>query len=571
MENSQVADIFDEIADLLELQEANEFRIRSYRNAARTVRDLSQRLEDLVEDGKELTDLPNIGDSTAGKIRQILETGTCDRLEKLRRELPGELPELMRVPQLGPRRAMKLYRALGVESLEDLRKVCEEHRVREVEGLGEKSEQKILAGIQRLEAVAGRFLLRDAADHVEALERHLRDLSSVQRWEIAGSFRRRKETIGDLDVLVLADDRAEATDQILDYGPIEEVLSRGEERVSVRLDSGLQIDFRFFEPEAFGAALMYFTGSKAHNIAVRQLAVDRDWKLNEYGLFKDDSLLAGKTEEAIYHRLNMAWVPPELREDRGEVQAAANGELPELIELDDIRGDFQAHTDATDGAATLKEMAEAARELGYHYLAITDHSQRVTVAGGLDEDGTRRQADAIRELDASLDDLWLMAGIEVDVLKDGSLDLDEDVLAELDWVVASVHYNRDMSEEDMSERLLSAIGSGVVHCLGHPTGRIIGEREPISFDVDRVLEACRDCGVWVEINAYPDRLDLPDTYCKGAAEAGVQFTISTDAHKRSDLQFMRFGVDTARRGWLEKKDVLNTRTVKQLRKAIQRG
>lgn len=570
MENAQVANIFDEIADLLELQEANQFRIRSYRNAARTVRDLSQRLEDMAERGDDLSELPNIGESTAEKIHEILQTGTCKRLEDLKDKVPEGLAELMKVPGLGPRTAMQLYKELGVETLDDLHKACEQQKVRELEGMGAKSEKNILEGIDKLEASSGRMLYRDAADHVESLGRHLDGINALSRWEVAGSFRRRKETVGDLDVLVQASDREAATEAILDYRPIADVIGSGKEKVSVRLDSGLQVDFRYFEPEAFGAALLYFTGSKAHNIAVRRIAVDRDWKLNEYGLFKGDNRLAGESEEAVYHRLNLAYVPPELREDRGEVEAASRDELPELVKLDEIRGDLQSHTDLTDGANTLKEMAEAARAKGYRYFAVTDHSQRVTMAKGLDEDRLRERAHQIRELDAKLDDIWLMAGIEVDILKDGALDLDEDVLADMDWVVASIHYNRNQTASKMTDRVVRAVESGVVNCLGHPLGRIISKREPIEMDLDAVFRACVENDVWVEINAQPDRLDLPDTHCKRALEMGVAFTISTDAHKRADLDFMRFGVFTARRGWLTKDDVLNTCTTKQLRERLGR-
>lgn len=572
MENTQVAAVFNQIADLLELQQANQFRIRSYRNAARTISGLSQRLEDIARQGGDLTELANIGESTAAKVHEILETGTCQRLQELREELPGELPELMRVPGVGPRSAMQMYRELGVESIEDLRKACEEHRVRELEGMGAKTEQNILDGLEMLQKISGRMLYREAAEHVGSLGRHLDSCDAVKRWQVAGSFRRRAETIGDLDFLLEATDRETATEQVLAHHAIGEVMSRGRERTSVRLDSGVQVDFRFFEAESFGAALLYFTGSKAHNIAVRKLAVERDWKLNEYGLSTDEERrLAGKTEQAIYGRLGLAWIPPELREDRGEVQAAAEGTLPALIEPDDIRGDLQSHTDETDGAETLEQMARAAGERGYEYLAVTDHSKAVSVAGGMDEDRLRRHADAIRELDASLGDIRLLTGVEVDILKDGRLDLDESLLAELDWVVASIHYNMNLSEKQMTERLLAAVRSGVVHCLGHPTDRIIGEREPISFDADRVFEACAEHGVWIEINAQPDRLDLPDNYCRGALEAGVQFTISTDAHKSSDLDFMRYGVNVARRGWLQKDDVLNTRGVDQLLDRIRRS
>jgi len=570
MENTQIADVLDEIATLLELQQDNQFRVRSYRNAARTVRDLSQRLDDLAKAGKDLSELPNIGRGTAEKIGEVLRTGTCKRLEELRRHVPGGLTTLMKVPGLGPRKAMQLYKELGVQTVDGLKEACEDHRVRDLPGMGDKTEQKILDGIRTLESMSGRFLYGIAADYVGTVGRHLDGIPYVKRWEVAGSFRRRKETIGDLDVLVEADDRAEATDRILELESIADVLSRGEERVSVRLDSGLQIDFRFFEPETFGAALMYFTGSKAHNIAVRKRAVQRGWKLNEYGLFKGERLLAGKTEDSVYRRLKMAWMPPELREDRGEIEAAEQGRLPALIEPGDIRGDLQCHTTASDGANTSDQMARAARRLGYSYLAVTEHSQAVRVANGLDEDRLRKHADAIRELDESLADLWLLAGVEVDILKNGKLDIDEDVLAGLDWVLASVHFNRNMDEKEMTRRLVTAVSSGLVHCLGHPLGRIIGRRDPIRFDVDRVFEACREHGVVVEINAQPDRLDLPDTYCRRALEAGLTFSIATDAHGQSDLDFMPFGVYVARRGWLEKEHVLNTCTVEQLRRKIQR-
>ncbi len=570
MENAQVADIFDEIADLIELSGGNEFRIRSYRSAARTVRDLSERLEDLVEGGEDLSDLPNIGESTAEKVHEILETGSCERLREMREKVPPGLVELMRVPNLGPRKVMQLHQKLGIVSLDDLKKACEGEKVRDLDGFGAKTEQDLLKGLKTLEATAGRYLYKAAADHVESITRHLDKIDAVERYEVAGSFRRRKETVGDLDILVHASDRDEATEAVLECREIDEVLSRGKEKVSVRLSSGLQIDFRYFDPASFGAALIYFTGSKAHNIKLRKRAVDRDWKLNEYGLTKGDQPLAGKTEEAVYHRLNLPWVPPELREDRGEIEAAEADELPDLVELDHVRGDLQAHTDATDGANSIREMAQAAAEKGYQYFAITDHSKRVTMAKGLDDDAARKHADAIRDVDSHIDKLWLMAGIEVDILKSGKLDLEEKTLEEMDWVVASIHYDRNLGKDKMTERYLSAIKSGVVHCLGHPLGRIIGGRDPIPLDMDRIFEACVAHGVRIEINGQPDRLDLPDTHVKRAREAGVEFTLGTDAHKLSDLDFMRFAVGVARRGWLEKKDVLNTRTEKQLRKRLKK-
>ncbi len=571
MENAQVADVFDEIADLLELKGGNDFRIRAYRSAAGTLRRLPDRLADLVERGEDLTEIPDIGEGSAEKIEEILETGTCERLEDLRTELPTSLTDLLRVPRLGPKTVMRLHQELGVSDLEDVREAAEAQRVQALEGLGEKTERAILDGLERLDAGAGRILLSEAEDHVAALGRRLDAVDAIERWEVAGSFRRRKETVGDLDVLVSAADREAAADGIAAFEEVDEVLGRGEEGLTVLLASGLQVDVRFFDEASFGAAMVYFTGSKEHNLELRRIAVERDWKLNEYGLFKDDHRLAGRTEASVHHRLNLAWIAPELREHRGEIEAGTHEALPKLLEADQLRGDLHAHTDATDGSASIRAMAEAARERGHAYLAITDHSKRVTMAKGLDDDAALRHADAIREANEDTSDLLLLAGIEVDILKDGTLDLKEATLDSLDWVVASLHDDLDQDEEAMTERLLSAVRSGVVDCIGHPTARRLGQRDPVPFDADRLFEACAEQGVALEINAQPDRLDLPDTYCKRAKEAGVRFVISTDAHAPADLDLLRFGVDVARRGWLERSDVITTRTAAQLRALLGMG
>lgn len=474
----------------------------------------------------------------------------------------------MKVPQLGPRRAKLLYGKLKIKSIEELKAACEAHRVREIPSMGEKTEQNILRRLTTIGASSGRMLLKPASDHVEALGRHLDKIKAIERWEVAGSFRRRLETIGDLDSLVQAKDRQAATEAILKYPGIERVLSRGEERVTVQLGGALQVDFRFFEPQAFGAALMYFTGSKSHNIALRKLVQRHKWKLNEYGLFKGKRRLAGATEEEVYEKLGLEWIPPELREDRGEIDAARHAKIPKLLELDDIRGDLHCHTKATDGANTIREMAEAAQQHGYEYLAITDHSKAVSVAKGLNATNLKKHAEQIRELNGSIEGLWLMAGVEVDILKDGSLDLDEDVLTELDWVVASVHSHFELSKAAMTKRLVKAVRSGVVHCIGHPSGRIIGRRNPIDVDWDELFAACREHGVRLEINAQPSRLDLRDNNCQRVKEADVGFVINTDAHKQSDLEFMSFGVGIARRSWLERRDVLNTLPAAKLRQAL---
>lgn len=570
MENAQIADILDEIADLLELTEGDVFRIRSYRGAARTVRDLPRRLEDMVHDEVDLSKLPHIGKSTSEKIEEMLSRGTCQRLIELRKKIPHGLTTLMKIPQLGPRRARLLYDKLHIQSIEELREACEKHRVREISSMGAKTEENILKGLSTVQASSGRMSLKAATDHVQALGRHLDKAKAVQHWEVAGSFRRRAETIGDLDVLVQAEDREAGTRAILKYPGIAEVLSRGPERITVRLEDTVQVDFRFFEPEAFGAALMYFTGSKAHNIALRKLVQHHKWKLNEYGLFKGTRRLAGATEAEIYNKLKLDWIPPELREDHGEIDAAGRHEIPKLLELQDIRGDLHCHTKATDGTATIREMAEAAAERGYEYLAITDHSKAVTIAGGLNDKKIRKHADEIRKLNNSMKKLWLLAGVEVDILEDGSLDLDRDTLAGLDWVVASVHSHFEMSEAAMTKRLLKAVRSGLIHCIGHASGRLIGRRNPIDADWDDLFAACREHHVRLEINSQPDRLDLRDTYCHQAKEAGVGFIINTDAHKQGDFDFMSFGVGIARRGWLERSDVLNTLPAAAFRRALRK-
>jgi DNA polymerase (family X) len=570
MENSQIASALDEIADLLALREENEFRIRSYRDAARTVRGLSERIEDMAAAGKDLTAIANIGDSMADKLEEMAGTGKLSQLEELRDEMPAALTELMDVPGLGPKKTLAIYEALNITGPEELRKACENHEIQHLEGMGPKTEENILEGLKTLETQAGRMLYPDAAAHLEKLRPFLDGLKAVRQWEVTGSFRRRKETIGDLDILLETDDREALSGKLVSHESVKRVIGRGREKVSVTLEEGLQVDFRFFDEASFGAAMLYFTGSKQHNVALRKMAREKDWKLNEYGLFSGGKRLAGKTEESVYSRFGLPWIPPELRENRGEIAAAEKDKLPDLITADDLRGDLHVHTDATDGNNTIREMAKAARDRGYVYIAITDHSQSVHVAGGLDEDGLKKHAEAIRKANDALEGIHIFAGVEVDILPDGDLDLNEKVLKELDWVVASVHYTRNQSEEKMTDRLAAAIESGVVHCLGHPLGRIIGKRKPLVFTADKVFEACIENQVAVEIDAQPDRMDLPDTWCRDAKAAGLKFSIATDAHAADGLDHMKSGLHVARRGWLEKEDVLNTRTEKQLRKWMKR-
>jgi DNA polymerase (family X) len=569
MENKQVADALDEIADLLELKDANRFRIRSYRRAARSVRNLSARLADLAEDEEASLDgIPDVGEATAAKIREILRTGSCQRLEDLRGDLPKGLTRLMQIPRIGPRKAMQLHEELGVTTLRQLERACEKREVRALDGMGPKTEENILRGIHLVQRTEGRLRRDEASEQLAPLADALNAIPSLAQWVVAGSYRRGRPTVGDLDILLRSNDRDATADALVSYDAVSEVIDRGSEKVSVRIENELRVDFRFFDAPSFGAAQLYFTGSKDHNIRLRRRAGDRDWKLNEYGLSKGDKRLAGKTEQAVYRRLDLDWIPPELREDRGEIDAAAEGRLPALVERDDLRGDLHAHTADSDGTLTIRELANAAREFGHDYLAVTDHSRRVTMAHGLDDDRLRRQADAVRDVDRDMKRFWLLAGVECDILKDGRLDLKEETLAGLDWVVAGVHYDRALSRRAMTARLVAAVSSGVVHCLGHPTGRMIGRRDEMSADWDKVFEACAENRVCIEINSQPERLDMPDHYLKRAREAGVTFAISTDAHAPEHFRALEEGVLVARRGWLEKKDVLNAQTLTQLRKTL---
>ncbi len=568
MENSQIANIFDAIADILEFKDENPFRVRSYRNTARSLRDLSQRVADMTEDT--WSSIPGVGASSAQKLREIIDTGTLKQLEELRTEVPAALIAVMSVPRLGPRKAKLLHDQLKINNLDDLRKACEEGRVRDLPGMGEKTEENILKGIKTVEAASGRVLLKEAAEHAVTIGKHLDDISSVHRWQLAGSFRRRRETIGDLDVLVASTDRTDTGLRILELDGIAEVIGQGGEKISVRLQSGLQVDFRYFEEDAFGAALMYFTGSKAHNIQLRRRAQASQWKLSEYGLFAGDTRLAGDTEESVYKKLMLPWIAPELREGRGEIEAAETGQLPVLVDSADIRGDMHCHSTASDGENTIEEMADAARARGYHYLVISDHSKALSMVHGLDEERLREHAAHIRQVNESMTDFWLMAGIEVDILKNGDLDLALDLLAGLDWVNASVHSYFGLGRNEMTDRLLAAVRSGVVHCIGHPLGRQFGHRDPVDFDFDKVLEACREHHVALEINSQPQRMDLPDTFCRHARDAGVRLVVSTDAHRIAELDLMSYGVSTARRGWLSKGDVINTMTLHELRTTLAR-
>lgn len=568
--NSEIAGIFDHVADLLEIQDANRFRVRAYRNAANTIRDQSRSVASMLEDGDDLSELPDIGEDLAGKIAEIVQTGRLPLLDEISEEVPDAIVEATRIPGIGPKRARALFDALDISSIDDLKAAAEEGRIVEIEGFGDKTQEKIRDELERGDITERRIRLDVAEEFAEPLVAWIRDIDGVSKAEIAGSYRRRKETVGDLDILVAGEDGGAIIDRFVEYDEIEDVASKGKTRSTVTLRSGLQVDLRVISKASWGAALHYFTGSKAHNIAGRRRAQDRDLKLNEYGLFDGKARVAGATEEEVYEGIDLPWIDPVLRENRGEIEAAEAGELPDLVTLDDIRGDLHAHTTASDGRNSLREMAEAAKDRGYDYLAITDHSRSQTQAGGLEVDDLEAQIDELAELNEDIDGIRLLAACEVDILEDGSLDFPDSVLKKLDLVVASVHGKFDLDEAAQTDRIIRAMDNPLVSIIGHPTGRQIGERRPYPVDMERLVEAAKDRGCVLELNANPIRLDLQDVHCRMAAEHGVRIAVSTDAHSTGGLGNMRYGVDQARRGWLSSADVVNTRRWSDLSKILKR-
>ncbi|MGJ4916922.1 DNA polymerase/3'-5' exonuclease PolX [Bradyrhizobium oligotrophicum] len=569
VQNAEIAEMFDQTAELLEIKGGNPFRSRAYRNAARVIERLPKSITNLLKAGEDLSELPGIGKDLAGKIETIVATHHFDVLDKLKRELPGDLGEIAALPGLGPKRVKLLYDKLGVRSLEDLRRAVKSGRLRELRGFGAKSEEKLAAALAKPRAER-RFRLSEAEAEAEALLSHLRPNASNGRVIVAGSYRRRRDTVGDLDILMVARDGHAAGERLSRYDNVADVLAHGDTRTAVVLRSGLHVDLRVVPEASYGAALMYFTGSKAHNISLRGLANDHGWKLNEYGLFAGKRRIAGATEEEIYGKLRLPLIPPEMREDRGEIALAKAKKLPKLITLSDIRGDLHVHSKWTDGTAAIAEMAAAAKARGYAYMALTDHSQHVTVAHGLDAGRLSRQIDEIDRLNDRLDGFTVLKGAEVDILADGRLDLPDKILSRLDLVVASVHYKFELSRKMQTERIIRAMDNRHVSIIGHPTGRLIGDREPYEIDMEAVIAAARERGCHLELNADPDRLDLNDIHAHAAKSAGVKLAISTDAHSTAGFANMRFGVDQARRGWLEAADVINTRPLSRAKKMLKR-
>jgi DNA polymerase (family X) len=562
--NASIAANLEEIADLLDIQGANPFRIRAYRNAARTIANLATDVKTLIEQGGDLKELPGIGEDLAAKITEIAQTGRSSLLERLRREVPPAVAELLKIPGLGPKRVHALYQDLGVQTLEQLLRAGRDGRIHELPGFGKTIETRIVEAAQARLSSARRFKLALAAQFAEPLIQHLRKAPGVGETVIAGSFRRMRETVGDLDILVTAQASNEVMQRFVGYEDVGQVLSQGDTRASVVLKNGLQVDLRVVAPESFGAALHYFTGSKAHNIAIRKRAIALGLKVNEYGVFRGTQRIAGETEESVYASIGLPCIAPELREDRGEIEAARAGRLPRLIELADLKGDLHAHSKASDGQNSIEEMALAAKACGLEYLAITEHSQRLTVAHGLDPTRLSRQIDEINVLNRDLSGITVLKGIEVDILEDGSLDLPDTILARLDVVIAAVHSKFDLSRAKQTERILAAMENPLVNILAHPTGRLIEEREPFDVDMAKLIRKARTVNCHLELNAHPERLDLLDTHCQMAKEEGVLVCVNSDAHNVHQFGNLRFGIGQARRGWLGKGDVLNTQPLKRV-------
>jgi DNA polymerase (family 10) len=561
MENFEIASALEELADLLEIKGSNPFRIRAYRNAIRTIHDLARPLTAMLEEGEDLTRLPGIGKDLAGHIRELATTGTLTLLEEVGRDVPRSLANLTRLDGVGPKKARKLWDELGVTSVDELEKALEAERVQALEGFGAKSAEKIRRSIQDFRKHRSRFLLSEADALIAPLLKALEGVPGVERVEVAGSYRRRKETVGDMDLLVLCrGDQAPETvmDRFTGYPGVQRVVSAGSTRGRVLLRSGLPVDIRILPEESYGAALHYFTGSKEHNVAIRTLGVQRGLRINEYGIFrKTEERVGGSSEEEVFQAVGLPWIPPLLRENRGEVEAARDGRLPKLLEGEDIRGDLQMHSTWSDGKNTLREMVEACRDRGYGYLAITDHSRAVTVAGGLQPEEVREQWKEIETLRSQVEGIHLFRSLEIDILKDGSLDMPDDILRELDLVLISVHSFMTMGKTEMTDRVLKALEHPEVDILAHPTGRILNRREPFEMDVDEVLRAAARLEVAVELNAHPSRLDLHDGFLRRARELGAKVAVNTDSHSVQELTNMHYGVDQARRGWLEAGDVIN--------------
>ncbi|HTY46329.1 MAG TPA: DNA polymerase/3'-5' exonuclease PolX [Methanomassiliicoccales archaeon] len=564
MRNAEVARVLYEIADLLELQGVN-FKPNAYRKAARSIENLTDDIEQVHKEDK-LRDIPGVGDAIAKKLDELLTTGNLGYLEELRKQFPPGLLQIMAIPELGPKTAVHLYNELKITNLDELKKAVEEHRIQGLKGFGPRSEERILQGIALVEGRTGRMLLGRAYPVAMQVLEYVRSKANLEKISLAGSLRRMKETIGDIDLIAGSDDAKWVMDVFTTYPEVEDVIMRGPTKSSLRLKGGLQVDLRVVKEVEYGAALQYFTGSKDHNIVLRQMAIDKGMKLNEYALSMKETgaVVARETEEDIYKALGLEIMPPEIRENRGEIEASLQHKLPKLIELTDIMGDLHVHTKASDGDATMEEIAYACKRRGYEYVGFTDHSKRLGVAGGLSVEELRGSIDVARNVSELVPEVRVFLGSECEILEDGKLDYPNGVLKDLDYVIGAVHSKFNMPKKEMTDRIATALSNENLTILAHPTGRKLEQREPYAVDVEGIMQAAKDNGVCLELDSFPERLDLNDVHCRQAKDVGATVVIDSDSHSIAQLDFMTFGVATARRGWLEKDEVLNTKGRKQI-------
>lgn len=569
MTNEQIAAVFQQLADLLEIQGANPFRLRAYRSAARTIQSTADSFATLVDSDSNLTEYSGIGKDLAKQIVEVAQTGQHPKLLELREQIPQGVVDMLKIQGVGPKKVAVFFNTLNLTSLDELKAAAEAGKLAELKGFGKKTETSILENIGQAAAAGKRVSISVARSSAEIIVEDLLQLDAVSQASVAGSCRRRKETCGDLDVLVTSGDHGIPMDALAEHPLVESVLQRGETKQRVRLSSGIEMDLRVVPDESYGAALQYFTGSKEHNVVVRQRAKKLGLKINEYGVFRGDEQIAGATEEDVYTAVDLPWISPELRENRGEIQAAENGSLPQLLTIDQIKGDLHMHTTASDGAGSIVEMAEAAKARGLKYIAITDHSKRVSMANGLDADRLRTHWDNIRRVNEQVNGIELLCGIECDILEDATMDLDDAVLSEADWVVAVLHYGLRQPREQIMKRLMCAVMNPYVKIIGHPTGRLVGRRKGADIHMTDLLKAAADNGVMMEINAHPKRLDLDEINAAAARDLGIPIVISTDSHSVNGFDVLQYGVDQARRAGLSKDDVANTKTWAQFGKLLK--
>jgi DNA polymerase (family 10) len=575
LNNAEIAQVLEEVADVLEIQNENTFRVRAYRNAARTIEVQTAPLSRLVEEGSPLTDLPGIGKEMANHIKEMVETGTLGFRDRLLAEIPRSLIELVHLPGVGPKKARKLWDEIKICSVEELEEAAKAGRIAGVAGFGAKTQEKILAGIQEWRQHTSRMLLIEAERFVEPLVGYLRAIPEVERLEVAGSYRRRRETVGDIDLLAIATVPGPVMEAFLHYPQVAKVLAAGDTKSSINLGSGLQVDLRVVPPDCYGAALVYFTGSKEHNVKLRRRAVEQGLRISEYGVFRvhedaREEFVAGREEADVYASVGLPWISPEMREDRGEIETAVRGPLPRLIETADMRGDLHMHSIWSDGRQTIEEMVEGCAARGYEYMVISDHSKVLAMTNGLDAYRLREQWKEIEEVRARHPEIRILRSMEVDILADGSLDLEDEMLAGLDLVLVSLHSRFDLPEAQQTERVLRALEHPEVNVFCHPTARIINRRKGAEMDLDLVLRRAAELGVALELNSSPNRLDLRDDHLRLARELGCRFVINTDSHRIAELDLMRYGIDQARRAGLEPRHVLNTLPYEEFRRAIER-